>query len=64
MKAAWAKKGQNKKICDFVYAQRKECIVIDANNRNLPREFAERTASGSDSDKEIRTCSPPPNSNS
>ncbi|WP_167668466.1 hypothetical protein [Mycobacteroides salmoniphilum] len=54
MKAAWAKKGQNEKICDFVYAQRKECIVIDANNRNLPRQFAERTASGSELVEEIR----------
>jgi len=54
MKAAWAKKGQNAKICDFVYAQGKECIVIDANNRNLPRQFAERTASGSELVEEIR----------
>lgn len=54
MKAAWAKKGQNAKICDFVYVQGKECIVIDANNRNLPRQFAERTASGSELVEEIR----------
>lgn len=54
MKSAWAKKGQNQKICDFAYAQRKECIVIDANNRNLPRKFAERTAGGADLIGEIR----------
>ncbi|WP_418005171.1 hypothetical protein ACNO8X_10160 [Mycobacterium sp. PDNC021] len=54
MKAAWARKGQNAKICDFVYSQGKDCIVIDANNRNLPRQFAERTATGSELVDEIR----------
>jgi hypothetical protein len=55
MRAAWStKKGQHKKICDFVYCQRKECIVIDANNRNVPQQFAERFASGADLVAEIR----------
>ena len=55
MKAAWStKKGQNKKICDFAYAQRRECIVVDANNRPLPRQFAERTAAGADLENEIK----------
>ena len=55
MKAAWGKKGQNKKICDFVYAQGKFSLVIDANNRNLPRQFAERAADGAELIAEIRT---------
>ncbi|MDT5131932.1 MAG: hypothetical protein QOE48_5718 [Mycobacterium sp.] len=54
MKSAWARKGQSQKICDFAYAQRKECIVTDANNRNLPRKFAERTAVGADLIGELR----------
>ena len=55
MKAAWKnRRGEHPKICDFVYAQGNECILIDANNRNMPRKFAERSAAGNDLRKEIQ----------
>jgi hypothetical protein len=55
MKAAWSNtRGEHRKICDYVYAQRNECILADANNRNLPRKFAERSAAGIDLRKEIQ----------
>lgn len=55
MKAAWSnRRGEHPKICDYAYVQGGETILIDANNRNLPRKFAERSAAGSDLHTEIR----------
>lgn len=37
LEAAWSNsRGEYRKICDYVYAQRNECILADANSRNLP----------------------------
>jgi hypothetical protein len=55
MKAAWSNtRGEHSKICDYAYVQGGESILIDANNRNLPKKFAERSAAGSDLHAEIR----------
>ena len=55
MKAAWRNsRGDHPKICDYAYVQGGETILIDANNRNLPKKFAERSAAGSDLHAEIR----------
>ena len=55
MKTAWSNtRGEHPKICDYAYVQGGETILIDANNRNLPRKFAERSAAGSDLHAEIR----------
>jgi hypothetical protein len=55
MKAAWSNsRGKHPKICDYAYLQAGETILIDANNRNLPKKFAERSAAGSDLHAEIR----------
>ena len=55
MKAAWSNsRGEHPKICDYAYAQRGEAILIDANNRNLPKKFADRSAAGSDLHAEIQ----------
>jgi hypothetical protein len=55
MKAAWSNsRGEHPRICDYAYAQRGEAILIDANNRNLPKKFADRSAAGSDLNAEIR----------
>jgi hypothetical protein len=55
MKAEWSNtRGQHPKICDYAYVQGGETILIDANNRNLPKKFAERSAAGSDLRTEIR----------
>lgn len=48
------RRGEHPKICDFVYAQGTECILIDANNRNMPKKFAERSAAGIDLRKKIQ----------
>jgi hypothetical protein len=56
MKVAWSdSRGEHPKICDYAYVQGGEAILIDANNRNLPKEFAERSAAGSDLHAEIRS---------
>lgn len=55
MKAAWSNtRGEHPKICDYAYVQGGESILIDANNRNLPKKFAERSAAGDDLHAEIR----------
>ena len=55
MKAAWSNsRGEHPKICDYAYVQGGEAILIDANNRNLPKKFAERSAAGNDLHAEIR----------
>jgi uncharacterized glyoxalase superfamily protein PhnB len=55
MKAAWSNsRGEHPKICDYAYVQGGEAILVDANNRNLPRKFAERSAAGSDLHAEIQ----------
>jgi hypothetical protein len=55
MKAAWSNsRGEHPKICDYAYVQGGETILIDANNRNVPKKFAERSAAGSDLHAEIR----------
>jgi hypothetical protein len=55
MKAAWSNsRGEHPKICDYAYVQGGEAILIDANNRNLPKKFAERSAVGGDLHDEIR----------
>lgn len=54
MKESWRdKKGQTKKICDFVFYRNNTCIVIDANNRHLMEKFAEGTGSLTELNKEI-----------
>jgi hypothetical protein len=55
MKAAWSNsRGEHHKVCDYAYVQGREAILIDANNRNVPKKFAERSAAGSDLHAEIR----------
>ena len=53
--AAWKnRRGEHPKICDFAYVQGDHVILIDANNRNIPKKFADRSAAGEDLHKEIR----------
>jgi hypothetical protein len=53
LKAAWQnRRGEHPKICDFVYAQRGIFLLLDANNRNVPKKLAERA--GADLRAEIR----------
>ena len=55
LKAAWKNRhGEHPKICDFVYVQGDKAILIDANNRQLPKKFADRSAAGEDIRSEIR----------
>jgi hypothetical protein len=55
MKSAWSNsRGEHPKICDFAYVQGGEAILIDANNRNLPKKFADRSAAGTDLHDEIQ----------
>ncbi|OBJ26870.1 hypothetical protein [Mycobacterium colombiense] len=55
LKTAWQnRRGEHPKICDFAYVQGNYVILIDANNRNLPKKFADRSAQGEDLDAEIR----------
>ena len=60
MKSAWSNsRGEHPKICDYAYAQDGEAILIDANNRNLPKKFADRSAAGGECTTRSRTCSRP-----
>lgn len=62
LKNAWSnRRGEHPKICDYGYVQGGQAILIDANNRSLPKKFADRSARGSDLHDEIRTCLPLPN---
>jgi hypothetical protein len=55
MKAAWSnRRGEHSNICDYAFVQRGEAVLIDANNRNLPKKFADRSAAGSDLHDEIQ----------
>jgi hypothetical protein len=55
LNAAWKnRRAEHPKICDFVYAQGDRAILIDANNRHLPKMFADRRAAGEDLRSEIR----------
>lgn len=55
MKDAWSnRRGVHPKICDYGYVQGGQAILIDANNRSLPRKFADRSAAGNDLQDEIQ----------
>jgi hypothetical protein len=55
MKATWSnRRGEHPKICDYAYIQGGQGILIDANNRSLPKKFADRSAAGSDLHDEIQ----------
>ncbi|MDO3635756.1 hypothetical protein [Mycolicibacterium arseniciresistens] len=55
MKAAWSnRRGEHPKICDYAFVQGDHAILIDANNRSLPKKFADRSAAGSDLHDEIQ----------
>ncbi|MUL78841.1 hypothetical protein [Mycolicibacterium sp. CBMA 226] len=54
-KAAWRNsRGVHPKICDFAYTQRGAWLLFDANNRNVPKDIAERVGGGEDLRTEIR----------
>jgi hypothetical protein len=45
MKAAWSNsRGEHHKVCDYAYVQGGETILIDANNRNVPKKPTHPTA--------------------
>jgi hypothetical protein len=55
LKNAWSnRRGEHPKICDYGYVQGGQAILIDANNRSLPKKFADRSAGGSDLHDEIQ----------
>ena len=55
LKTAWQnRRGEHPKICDFVYLQDNFAVLIDANNRNIPKKFADRAAAGEDLQSEIQ----------
>ncbi|MBV5246631.1 hypothetical protein KUF57_24145 [Mycolicibacterium sp. PAM1] len=55
LKNAWSnRRGEHPKICDYGYVQGGQAILIDANNRSLPKKFADRSARGSDLHDEIQ----------
>lgn len=55
MKTAWSnRRGEHPKICDYGYVQGGQAILIDANNRSLPKKFADRSAAGTDLHDEIQ----------
>ncbi|SIS11460.1 hypothetical protein [Williamsia sterculiae] len=54
MKRAWGKsKGRPPSVCDFVLFRGNTCVLVDANMRYLPQEFAEGTANYHDFEKQI-----------
>jgi hypothetical protein len=55
MQTSWSnRRGEHPKICDYAFVQGGEAVLIDANNRNLPKKFADRSAAGNDLHDEIQ----------
>ncbi|WP_213935177.1 hypothetical protein [Rhodococcus sp. B50] len=56
MKHTWrTSKGKIPKICDFALFRDHGCVLVDANMRNLPQPFAERSGTFAALEDEIRT---------